>query len=198
MTTVVEEVLRRHGFAVSEDAVAARLDALLSNPRGGTEIDMSASDVAYLAEYSGVEPASAAELVDLDLRSAGRAIVEAGRSITRQEMAALLDVDPSRVSHQVTAGMLFAYPGGNGRPAFPDWQLITTGPSTKAAVLPHLSAVLAAVPAGTHPVALRAFMTTAGSDLLLEGVPLSPREWLSSGGDPAEVINLAATLGEQV
>lgn len=113
MTTAAVAVLRRHGYAVAEDAVAARLDALLSNPRGGTDIDLSAADVAYLAEYSGVEPASAADLADLDLRSAGRAIAEAGRSVTRQEMAALLDVDPSRV--------------------------------------PHLSAVLAAVPAGTHP-----------------------------------------------
>lgn len=199
MTTAVEAVLRRHGYAISEDTLAAHLDVLLSGPHpGSVGIDMSAVDAAYLTEYSGVRDASDAALAALDARSAGRVAAEAGRSLTRNDVAALLGVDPSRVSHQVTAGTLYTYAGRNGRPVFPDWQFITAAVPTKIVVLPHLAAVVAAIPIGSHPVAVRAFMTTANSDLAVQGMVLAPREWLRTGGDPTDVTDLAVTLGEQV
>ena len=202
MTTVVA-VLRRHGYAMSEQTLAAHLDALLSAPQqDNVGIDMSATDAAYLAQYSGVQDASDADLAALDARSAGRAAAEAGRGLSRNDAAALLDVDPSRVSHQITSGRLYSYPGSHGRPVFPDWQFTTrTGApdsSAKVVVLPHLGAVIAAIPAGSHPVAVRTFMTTPNKDLAVQGTALSPREWLRGGGDPADVVGLAVTLGEQV
>ncbi|MET0863701.1 MAG: hypothetical protein ABWZ98_05155 [Nakamurella sp.] len=202
MTTAVEEVLRRHGYAVSEDALAGYLDALLGDPRAGVGTDMSAADAAYLVEYAGVRTASDEELAVLDERSAGRAAAEAGRTLSRGQVAELLHVDPSRVSHQVTGGRLFSYPGGNGRPVFPDWQFAdhqtAPGPEAAAAVLPHLDLLIAAIPAGSHPVAVRTFMTTPSSELVVRGRALSPLEWLRGGGGPVEVTDLAVTLGEQV
>ena len=113
MTTVVA-VLRRHGYAMSEQTLAAHLDALLSAPQqDNVGIDMSATDAAYLAQYSGVQDASDADLAALDARSAGRAAAEAGRGLSRNDAAALLDVDPSRVSHQITSGRLYSYPGSH-------------------------------------------------------------------------------------
>ena len=201
MVTPVEAVLRRHGYAMSEDTLAEHLDALLAEPRDGTVgFDMSAADTAYLAEYSGVRQASEADLALLEAHSLGRAAAEAGRTMTRGQVAELLGVDPSRVSHQVSAGRLFSYHGNGGRPAFPDWQFIgptdNAGPGT--GVVPHLRSVIAAIPGGSHPITIRAFMTTPSSELMLRGTAVSPLEWLRGGGAPKDVADLAGTLGEQV
>ena len=74
--TTVEAVLRRHGYAMSEQTLAAHLDALLSAPQqDNVGIDMSATDAAYLAQYSGVQDASDA---DLALDQACRRVVSTG------------------------------------------------------------------------------------------------------------------------
>ena len=202
----IEDVLRRHGYSVSEAALAGHLDALLSEQRTDlARIDMSTADVAFLVEYAGVRPASESELSRLDAQSAARAAAEAARTLRRGDVATLLGIDPSRVSHQVTAGRLYSYPGNNGRPVFPDWQFAAAGDrptdndSTPAAVtIPHLAAVVAAIPAGSHPMAVRTFMTTPNPDLSVAESALSPRDWLIGGGDPADVEGLAGTLGEQI
>ena len=204
--TAVEDVLRRHGYSMSEQTLAAQLDSLLSvSEQVGVGIDMSFADAAYLAQYSGVDDASDADLAAMDARSAARATAEAGRGLSRNDVAALLAIDPSRVSHQSAAGRLYSYPGSQGRPVFPDWQFVTLNdeqdashPAPKASVIPHLAEVIAAIPAGSHPVAVRTFITSSSADLSVHGNALSPREWLARGGDPAAVVDLAVTLGEQV
>ena len=204
--TAVEDVLRRHGYSMSERTLAAQLDALLSlSDQGSVGIDMSFADAAYLAQYSGVADASDADLTAMDARSAARATAEAGRGLSRNDVAALMAIDPSRVSHQIATGRLYSYPGSQGRPVFPDWQFITvtdeqdaSPPVPKASVIPHLAEVIAAIPAGSHPVAVRTFITSSSADLSVHRNALSPREWLARGGDPAAVVALAVTLGEQV
>jgi hypothetical protein len=204
--TAVEDVLRRHGYSVSEQTLAAQLDALLSlSDRDSVGIDMSFADAVYLARYSGVHAASDADLAAMDAQSAARATAEAGRGLSRNDVAGLLAIDPSRVSHQIAAGRLYSYPGSQGRPVFPDWQFLAitdeqdaSHPAPKASVIPHLAEVIAALPAGFHPVAVRTFITTSSPDLSVHGNALSPRDWLGGGGDPAAVVALAVTLGEQV
>ena len=191
---------------MSEQTLAAHLDALLSiSDRDTVGIDVSCADAAYLARISGVHAASAAELAAMDARSAARATAEAGRGLSRNDVAALLAIDPSRVSHQIAAGRLYSYPGSQGRPVFPDWQFIAvtdeqdaSHPGPKVSVIPHLAEVIAALPAGSHPVAVRTFITTSSADLSVHGNALSPLDWLGGGGDPAAVVALAVTLGEQV
>ena len=204
--TAVEDVLRRHGYSMSEQTLADQLDALLSIPDPeSVGIDMSFADSAYLAHYSGVDESSDAHLAAMDARSAARATAEAGRGLSRNDVAGLMAIDPSRVSHQIATGRLYSYPGSQGRPVFPDWQFITvtdeqdaSPPVPKASVIPHLAEVIAAIPAGSHPVAVRTFITSSSADLSVHGNALSPREWLCGGGDPAAVVALAVTLGEQV
>jgi len=204
--TAVEDVLRRHGYSMSEQTLAAQLDALLSlSDRDSVGIDMSFADAIYLARYSGVHAASDADLAAMDAQSAARATAEAGRGLSRNDVAGLLAIDPSRVSHQISAGRLYSYPGSQGRPVFPDWQFIAitdeqdaSHPGPKVSVIPHLAEVIAALPAGSHPVAVRTFITTSNADLSVHGSALSPRDWLGGGGDPAAVVALAVTLGEQV
>ena len=189
---------------MSEQTLAAHLDALLSvSDRDTVGIDMSFADAVYLARYSGVHAASDADLAAT--QSAARATAEAGRGLSRNDVAGLLAIDPSRVSHQIAAGRLYSYPGSQGRPVFPDWQFLAvtdeqdaSHPAPKASVIPHLAEVIAALPAGSHPIAVRTFITTSSPDLSVHGNALSPRDWLGGGGDPAAVVALAVTLGEQV
>ncbi len=119
-------------------------------------------------------------------------MLEAAESLSRTQVAQLLGVDESRVSHRVREGSLYSYPGASERRRYPSWQFAHARP------LPHLADVLAHVPTGTHPVTLRSFMTTPDDALLLDGAPASPIEWLAAGGSPEPVAALATTLGEQV
>jgi len=194
--TTVEAVLRRNGIDIPEPIIAEQLDALLrtGEPRRG--VDLSAADEQFLATYSGVQEATPEQLRTLRARSVAQVAAEAGRALTRGQVADLLGVDASRVSHQVAQGRLFVYSVGN-RPAFPDWQFQCADESGSGG-LPHLAEVIAAFPTGSHPVTVRSFMTTPDDDLAVGGRPLSPREWLLSGGAPAVVVELARTLGEQV
>jgi hypothetical protein len=188
----ISEVLHQYGYAAPEDTVAANLAALLTPRDAHAAVDLSAADQDYLVRFSGVRTPTPGELSALDARTAARATVEAVAARSRSQVAALLGVDVTRVSHQTTAGDLFSYAGGRGRSVYPDWQF------TGRAVLPHLRAVLAAFPAMSHPVPVRAFMTSPDDALTMGDRAVSPREWLVGGGDPDPVIGLAATLGEQV
>jgi hypothetical protein len=85
---------------LSEATFADHLDALLSEPRLDVAfIDLSTTDAAFLAEYSGAAPASEAGLERLDARSAARVAAEVARTLSRGNVAALLGVDPSPPDH---------------------------------------------------------------------------------------------------
>jgi len=190
MGTTVRSVLRERGFELSERDVARALGELLPRVPAGN-VAVPGDEAAFLATHSGVTPASEAQLLELDARSVARAAAEAAQSLSRGQIAHRLGLDPSRISHMTSDGALFAYRGGPGRLLYPDWQL------HGRSLLPHLKLVLRSVPVGSHPVAVRRFMTTPDDDLTLSGQPQSPRDWLVGGGDPASVAALAGTLGEQ-
>ena len=204
LVTTVQEVLQRHGYASTEDDIAERLDTLLStDTRPDVVIDMSAAEAGFLSRYGGVEAASPKKLAELAARSGARLTAEVTQSFTRPQIARLLQVAPSRISHQVSAGKLYTYLGPGRRPLFPDWQLshelAPDETEHRTRVLPQLGDVLARLPRGSHPTTVRAFMTTPTSSLTsAAAAELSPCQWLESGGDALVVAELAATLGEQV
>jgi hypothetical protein len=190
MAVTVRAVLQEHGYTVPEKDVAQALANLLP-PRGTDRVAMAGDEVAFLAQHSGIAAANDAQLRALDARSIALSAAEAFRSWTRGQIAERLGLDPSRISHMTAAGALFAYPRAPGRLVYPDWQL------HDGSLLPHLKAVLAAIPSGSHPFAVRRFMTVPDDELLLADHPVSPRDWLIGGGNPAPVVALARTLGEQ-
>ena len=63
-------------------------------------------------------------------------------------------------------------------------------------VVPGAERVFPAIPANAHPVALARWFTSPDPDLVVgpDETPVSPRDWLAGGGDPAEVARLAAEL----
>jgi hypothetical protein len=190
--TSVQDVLREHHLAIGESQLAAELRVLLEHQHAADTHTLTSEEERFLAEHGGVPTASKRKLDRLDARSAATAVLEAAESLSRAQVARLLTVDESRVSHRLRDGSLYSYPGASGRRRYPSWQF----PHGRS--LPHLAEVLSRVPAGTHPVTLRRFMTTPDDALLLDGAAVSPVEWLAAGGSPEPVTALAATLGEQV
>jgi hypothetical protein len=189
--TSVQDVLREHDLP-DESLVAAELQVLLDIQDATGAQTLTSEEEAFLAEHGGVPVASKRKLERLDARSAARAVLEAAESLSRAQVARLLGVDESRVSHRLRDGSLYSYPGASGRRRYPSWQF------PRGTVLPHLAEVLSSLPVGTHPVTLRSLMTTPDDALRLDGAPASPVEWLAAGGSPEAVAALAATLGEQV
>jgi hypothetical protein len=112
-------------------------------------------------------------------------------ALTVAEAARQLQVDTSRIRHRLGVGRLVGWKD-KGSWRLPAWQFAGTG------VLPGLEAVLTTVAQDQPALVVAAFMTTAQEDLLVDGTPTTPREWLLAGGDPRRVAELASMLGTPV
>jgi hypothetical protein len=112
-------------------------------------------------------------------------------ALTVAEAARQLQVDTSRIRHRLGVGRLVGWKD-KGSWRLPAWQFAGAG------VLPGLETVLSTVPVDQPALVVAAFMTTAQEDLLVDGKPATPREWLLAGGDPRRVADLAAMLGTPV
>src|SRR6478736_1431605 len=56
----------------------------------------------------------------------------------------------------------------------------------------HLDQVLPAIPTDMHPLAVARLLTTAQPDLVVDGQPVSPLQWLRDGGDVRAVRTILA------
>lgn len=107
-----------------------------------------------------------------------------------RDVAAALNVNESRVRQRRLARTLWAI-NDNGAWVFPALQF-ENDPQTG---LPHkqirgLDRVFAALAPNLHPVAVAGFLRTPHPDLVLQGRPVHPLEWLQSGGDVDPVLRL--------
>jgi hypothetical protein len=109
-------------------------------------------------------------------------------ALTVAEAARQLQVDTSRIRHRLGVGRLVGWKD-RGSWRLPAWQFAGSG------VLPGLETVLAEIPSDQPALVVAAFMTTLQEDLLVEGKPATPRDWLLAGGDPRRVADLASVLG---
>ncbi len=107
--------------------------------------------------------------------------------LTVSEAANRLKVTEGRIRQRITAGTLRATKVGA------TWRLPACQFTAKGE-LPGISQALTALPEDIHPVLLDRFLTTQNSDLTVGDKTVSPSEWLSSGGDPATVAEIAADL----
>lgn len=143
-----------------------------------------------LAPYSSALSSPGAERLErerVQVRDAARAEAEA--SLTRAEVARLLHMPTARMAELAAAARLFTYKDGR-LVLYPRWQF--WGPTP----LPHLGAVLAAIPHGSHHRTIRIFMTSPTNSLVVAIDPLNPRVWLGRKFPPNRVIALARTLAE--
>ena len=191
MTTTVAALLADFGVPGSEsDFVSALRAALGREPRPGTST-LTEADAAVLSEHSGIDPAAAARLGDPRQAAVNRARLEFDllrRAYTVQDVAAKWGVDSSRIRHRVRNGALYGRRTGRTL-RLPSWQF-----DDDLRPLPGLAVVLAALPDDMHPREVEGFMTTPQDDLRLSGHPVSPRDWLLTGGDAAKVAAHAVDL----
>lgn len=125
---------------------------------------------------------------DYRARTIAAHAVLADTALTVVEAATLLGVDDSRIRHRLKEHRLTGWKAQGGW-RLPAWQFTTSG------VLPGLDVVLRSVPRDQPALVVAQFMSTPQSDLVINGRPATPRQWLLAGGDPEPVARLAATLG---
>ena len=102
-------------------------------------------------------------------------------------VARLLGVDRAHIRKLVQDNSLYAFAYGDSR-FFPAWQFLEGG------TLPGLRQVLAALDEGLHPLVVDHLFTTPSLDLEISGAPVPPATWLSMGGNPGAVVELASDL----
>jgi hypothetical protein len=121
------------------------------------------------------------------VRTAVRVAQLEDASLTVKQVADLLDVTEGRVRQRLTNGTLL----GSKTSAswrIPEFQFADNGE------LPGWDRIVAALPRDAHPLSVARFLETPDEDLEVNGGPVSPRAWLTHGGNPNPVVALAAAL----
>jgi excisionase family DNA binding protein len=128
---------------------------------------------------------------DLVSRTASKYAAISASALTVREAAALLAVSEGRVRQKISEGRIYAVRGRNGERRLPRFQFSQGG------TIEGMQETMREVPPGVHPVSLQNFFLSPNPDLYLdaeEETPVSPRDWLLSGGDPRAVTPLAREL----
>lgn len=148
---------------------------------------LTATEIDYLEQHGGVTDDREA-LVRSRVAAAVREDTVERESMTVEQAAELMQISASRVRHRIKEGSVYAYPSsgrGVGR-RVPYWQF--HGPEP----VPHLAAVLNALPERFRSSDIRAFALNAEVDDPDNGVTVRLLDWLRDGGDP----EIASALAE--
>lgn len=193
--------------SVSAQALAVTLREAGIRTAPGAFLDMVREALAGLRTRPGLDPRnqfSAAEVAALerggfDLRPPGRA-GQAVLARTAAEYVAMLEdalsvaqaanrlrVDQSRIRQLLSNGSLY------GVKVRGEWRL-PTFQFTPQGTVPGIQESLRALPGDLHPIAVLEWFRNPDPDLEIEDEPVSPLDWLRSGGDPARVSAIAADL----
>lgn len=110
-------------------------------------------------------------------------------SLTAGEAAALLGVSESRVRQKIGDRTLYAIRDGS-RWRLPRFQFADGGQ------ISSVGEVLREVPTDAHPVSITNWFSAPNSDLYIDEKesPVSPRDWLLSGGSAEALVPLAREL----
>lgn len=111
-------------------------------------------------------------------------------SLTVQQAAQKLGVDPSRIRHRLADRTLYGIrlPSGWRIPSFQ---------FTDGQLVPGVAEVIRCLPEDLHPLVVYNWFTSPKADLVVgdEETPVTPIEWLMLGGDPKTVSELAEQIG---
>jgi excisionase family DNA binding protein len=194
---LTEKELRKRGVfrSVEELHGEARemVDSLLAGLPVGRVEDPEGGFT--LAELSVLEEGGltfdASEYGNRVSRTASKYAAISASALTVREAAVLLAVSEGRVRQKISEGRLYAIRGRNGERRLPRFQFSERG------AVEGMQDAMREVPPGVHPVSLQNFFLSPNPDLYLdaeEETPVSPRDWLLSGGDPRAVTPLAREL----
>lgn len=147
------------------------------------------------AEQRALARGGVASVSDAEARLAhARAAAEyqglCATSLSVEEAAARLDVNPSRIRQRLAERSLFGLKDGNA------W-LLPAFQFQRAGLVPGIDAVLKRLPADISPLAVARWLGIPNPDLATrddEETPLTPLQWLLSGNSPETAAELAAAL----
>lgn len=118
----------------------------------------------------------------MELRSR---ITPIATALSTKEVADRLQIDETRVRHRLAKDGLYSIKV-DGRHRFPEWQFA----EDTSTLLPGLKQVIQALPDDLDPASVEGLMTSEQDNLLLQGAPVTPREWLQAGGSVDDVIDV--------
>jgi excisionase family DNA binding protein len=194
---LTEKELRKRGVFRSVEELHGEaqemVDSLLAGlPVGRVEDPEGGFTLAELSVLrEGGLTFDASEYGNRVSRTASKYAAISASALTVREAAVLLAVSEGRVRQKISEGRLYAIRGRNGERRLPRFQFSERG------TIEGMQETMREVPPGVHPVSLQNFFLSPNPDLYLdaeEETPVSPRNWLLSGGDPRAVTPLAREL----
>ena len=163
--------------------------ALRTMPATRPAVAELSDEEARLLDEAGLieDPDAYAEVAADALARVGLLI---NTAFSASDAAEALGVHESRVRQRRIARTLWAI-DDNGAWVYPVLQFESDPKTGGYKQIRGLDRVLAALPAGLHPVAVEGFLSTPHPDLAVGARALAPLEWLRSGGDAATVLAVA-------
>ena len=185
--TSIDNVLEMYGNGITADDFADQLGDVMRRRVAADPRALSLHDRTVLTAV-GVPAADlnrqpSRGLVD----HAARLLEENSRALTAAAAAERLGRSVIRIRGAIADGSLYGVKVGRSW-LVPLWQLDQANP------LPHLRKVIAAIPEGTSAVTMERVMTQPSDELYVDGQPVSPRDWLLAGKEPAAVVDIVRQL----
>ena len=185
--TSIDSVLQTYGNGINADDFAEQLGDVMRRRVAADPRALSLHDRQVLTTI-GVPAAVSASMFSSRTRAASTTRLRVGwRSRSAAAAAERLGRSVVRIRGAIADGSLYGVKVGRSW-LVPRWQLDQAQP------LPHLRKVIAVIPEGTSAVTLERVMTLPSAELYVDGQPVSPRNWLLAGNDPAAVVDMVRQL----
>jgi hypothetical protein len=179
----LDEMITEH-YGVTRMELARALESLPAiRPHAAA---LSEAEVALFDESDFAEDERAYARVAVE--TLGRTARLISTAYSARDVAELLGVNESRVRQRRADRTLWAIQDRGGW-IFPALQF--EDEAGRRGQIRELDQVLRVLPTDLHPLSVAGFLTTPQPDLRIGGQPVSPLDWLRSGGDVRLVLSVA-------
>ena len=183
VTIDLGEMITEH-YGITRKELARALESLPSiRPHAAA---LPGAEAALFDESDFAEDEQAYARVTVE--TLGRTARLISTAYSANEVAELLGVNESRVRQRRADRTLWAIQDRGGW-VFPALQF--EDEAGRRGQIRELDHVLRVLPADLHPLSVAGFLTTPQADLRVGGQPVSPLDWLRSGGDVRPVLSVA-------
>jgi hypothetical protein len=179
----LNEMITEH-YGVTRAELARALDSLPSIRPHAAALSEAEAALFDGSDFAEDEQAYARVTVE----TLGRTARLISTAYSAKQVAELLGVNESRVRQRRADRTLWAVEDRGGW-VFPALQF--EDEAGRRGQIRELDQVLRVLPADLHPLSVAGFLTTPQADLTLGGQPVSPLDWLRSGGDVRPVLSVA-------
>lgn len=187
LVSLIERIshrVARSSFPALVSAYANALEGAFETAMEDPSGNLTHTEAEVLAGYEVAGERSVAEAV-LESLLARQRLLE--KSLTAKEAAAILQVNPSRIRQRLDEGTLWGFKH-EGEWRLPDWQF------SQGALVPGMPGVNLALGKDHDPLVVEGFLFSPSPDLVLDGIEVTPLQWLQATSDPEPVALAAASL----